>query len=282
MPFVVADGARLHVRDEGSGPAILATHGFSETSDYWFTGGVAQQLARRFRFVAIDMRGHGQTKEPADAPGYDVDTLADDIDRVADALGVGSFTLLGHATGSVVALRYAARGPARLRKLIVTSAASATAMMSSERTENERFFGKLARFYATNDWGQILPILKDKPRPFLHRLSMAEDGDSLWARIEAVFRQNEPARLAAFVRAFYDDPDPCLAALARITVPTLVVEAEHDDLMRAPSKLIVDHLPGCRSVLLAGVGHMTALECPSALAGAIEQFISEPTDEDAS
>lgn len=274
MPVVEAAGAQLYVRDEGAGPAILATHGFSETGDYWFAGGVAQRLAKRFRFVSLDMRGHGRTREPEQAAGYDVETLADDLDRVADALDLKSFVLLGHATGSVVAVRYATRAPARLGKLILTSAASATAMMAGGATENEAFFGKLARFYAASDWDRIMTAIKAKPWPFLHQLAKASDSDVLWARIEAVFRQNEPSRLAAFARGFYRDPDPVLQALARICVPTLVVDAEHDDLMRAAATLICESVPMCSRLDFAGVGHMTALECPERLAEAIERFVS--------
>jgi pimeloyl-ACP methyl ester carboxylesterase len=91
---------------------------------------------------------------------------------------------------------------------------------------------------------------------------------------EEVFRQNDPARLALFARRFYDDTDPRLAHLARVAAPTLVIDAEHDDAMRAPSKLIRENVPECDFISLPGVGHMTALECPDALAEIIERFAS--------
>jgi len=276
--FVEVDGARIGLREIGTGPAILATHGFSETGDYWFCHGVADALARHSRFISIDMRGHGRTVEPADRPGFDVDTLANDIESVANALDLPSFVLLGHATGSVVACRYAMRASVRLRGLVLTSAASATAMMSSDPSENIRFFGRLAKFYSDNDWDGIMSAIKAKPWPFLHQLDKAPNACDLWNRIEAVFRANDPSRLGAFVRAFYRDPDPQIDRLKRVRAPTLVIHAEHDELMREPARVIADNIPDCRLRYLAGVGHMTALECPARLVELLDAFLVDGAD----
>jgi pimeloyl-ACP methyl ester carboxylesterase len=260
------DGAQIFVQLLGQGPAIIALHGFSETGDYWLAGGVAQQLAERFRLALVDMRGHGRTTTASDAD-FSAEAIMDDIAAIADALDFTQFHLLGHATGSVVAVRFAAsaQGADRLLSLAITNGASATAMMGSTAEENDAFFKPLAAFYARNDWTQICARIQAKPWPFLHQLDKHPDREKLWPLILGVFQQNDPAQLAAFARNFYTDPDPQLAALARITAPTLVLVSEHDALMREPSLLIAKTIPGATFVDMAGVGHMTALEAPEAL-----------------
>jgi pimeloyl-ACP methyl ester carboxylesterase len=277
IPHWVRHGeARLFCQSLGKGPPILATHGFSETGDYWLAGGVAQQLALSHQVVLLDQRGHGRTQLPDTAPRFDLATLMDDLAAVADYFGFERFHLMGHATGSVVAVRLAADGNHRHRllSLVLTNGASATAMMGTTIEENTRFFSKMARFYEQSDWAAILPKLREKPWPFLHQLDRHPDRLRLWADIEKVFRQNNPATLGAFTRQFYTDPDPQLDALRSIAVPSLVLISEHDDLMRAPSAQIAKAIPAARLVDMPGIGHMTALEAPKDLAAHILEHLT--------
>lgn len=274
MPEVRTGGAALYFQDLGKGPPAIALHGFSETSDYWTAGGFADLLVDDFRLLPMDLRGHGRSRVSGAKPGFDVETLADDIDRLADALRLDRYCVLAHATGSVVALRHAMRRPDRLAGLVLTSAASATAMVSVDPQENATFFGRMAGFYARHDWQEILPRLRASPRPFLHRLDHAPDPEAAWAAILNVFARNDPRTLARFVEGFYVDPDPYLEGLRRITAPTLLVTAEYDELMTDPSRLIAENVPGVRVEHLAGVGHMTAVECPEALAAIVRAFLN--------
>ena len=267
MPYADVRGARLFYQDVGAGPPVITLHGFSETSDYWHVRGFADLLAPHLRVIALDLRGHGRTLEDPARPGFDVETLADDIEGLAEALGLQNFHLLAHATGSVVALRYAMRRPTRLGKVVVTSAASATQMAPAE------FFRKLVAFYASMPWSEILPRLRRRPEPFLNGLAAAANSDLLWAAIETVFQKCEPARLSAFAQAFYSDTDPQLARLGQVSAEILVVSAELDKMMLGPSKLIVEHAPNARSAFLPDVGHMTALEHPEALSMLVLGFL---------
>jgi len=95
----------------------------------------------------------------------------------------------------------------------------------------------------------------------------------LWRMLEAISRRNDPRQLAAFVRDFFADPDPRLAALRQIACPTLVLVGEHDRLFLQPSDLLADTIPQAQQVRLADVGHMTALEAPVATAEVILSFL---------
>src|SRR5687767_1652221 len=108
MPLLERPGARLYYEDVGRGDeVILTTHGLAENSTYWSVPGVTGALAARYRVVSMDMRGHGRSQVTGEPEGFDVDTLAGDIGALADALGLARFHLLAHATGGMVALRYA-------------------------------------------------------------------------------------------------------------------------------------------------------------------------------
>lgn len=247
---------------------MIATHGFSETSDYWTVGGFADLAARDLRLIPMDMRGHGRTRVQADVRGFDAETTAADIFALVAHLGLKSYDILAHATGSVVALRHAMGNPPGLRRMVLTSAASATAMAEPE------FFTRMSAFYARRDWPDIFPRLRRSPEPFLNGLDRAVDPDRLWRAIEHVFAQCEPGQLSRFALDFYDDPDPRLAALRGIKADCLVISAELDEMMLEPSDLIVNHVPKATHVHLRGVGHMTAIECPRELADLVVRFLT--------
>jgi len=112
---VRANGIRQHYIDAGSGPPVVLLHGFPETSFAWrFQIPV---LSERFRVIAPDLRGYGETDKPAS--GYDKRTMANDIIALLDELGVGRIVLVGHDRGARVATRFAKDHPDRLDRLVV-------------------------------------------------------------------------------------------------------------------------------------------------------------------
>ena len=99
-------GTRLHVVDAGDpgGPSILFLHGCSQS---WLTWDrqLRSDLARRFRIVAMDLRGHGSSERPRD--GYDDSRLwADDVDAVIRELKLDQPILCGWSYGPLVILDY--------------------------------------------------------------------------------------------------------------------------------------------------------------------------------
>jgi pimeloyl-ACP methyl ester carboxylesterase len=116
--MVSVDGAQIHVRVGGSGPAVVLVHGFGDTGDMWAP--LAADLARDHTVVVPDLRGMGLSSKPAD--GYDKRTQAADIRAVVAALGIDRATVAGHDIGTMVAYAYAARYPDKTEKLIVMDA----------------------------------------------------------------------------------------------------------------------------------------------------------------
>ncbi|MCH8206402.1 MAG: alpha/beta hydrolase [Chloroflexi bacterium] len=101
-------GLRLHYRDwGGSGRPVVLLHGLASTCRIWDF--VAPILAKGFRVVAVDQRGHGESAKPQD--GYDFATLVEDLRGFIGALGLERPIVAGHSWGADVALEYAVAHP---------------------------------------------------------------------------------------------------------------------------------------------------------------------------
>src|SRR5258706_16081239 len=115
---VQTNGATIHVRVGGQGPAVVLLHGFGDTGDMWAP--LATDLARDHTVVVPDLRGMGLSSRPAG--GYDKRTQAADIRSVLTTLGIDRAAVVGHDIGTMVAYAYAARYPAKTEKLVVMDA----------------------------------------------------------------------------------------------------------------------------------------------------------------
>ncbi|HWX19669.1 MAG TPA: alpha/beta hydrolase, partial [Candidatus Binatia bacterium] len=112
---IQTDGATIHVRVGGQGPAVVLLHGFGDTGDMWAP--MAAELARDHRVVVPDLRGMGLSSRPAG--GYDKKTQAADIRSVLTQLGIDRAAVVGHDIGATVAYAYAARYPDKTDRLVM-------------------------------------------------------------------------------------------------------------------------------------------------------------------
>jgi non-heme chloroperoxidase len=116
MPYVTtSDGTEIFFKDWGRGRPVVLSHGWPLNSDSW----EAQQLflaAHGFRVIAHDRRGHGRSAQPWQ--GNDMNTYADDLAALVDALDLRDVTLVGFSTGGGEVARYIGRhGTARVAQL---------------------------------------------------------------------------------------------------------------------------------------------------------------------
>jgi len=84
MPYFQKDNLKLYYEDVGEGEPIIANHGLMEDVTYWSETGVTAELAKKYRMISMDMRGHGRTIVKGEPFGYDADTMATDIEYLAD------------------------------------------------------------------------------------------------------------------------------------------------------------------------------------------------------
>ncbi|MCP3709248.1 alpha/beta hydrolase [Paraburkholderia sp. CNPSo 3274] len=114
------DGTRIFFKDWGSGKPVVLSHGWPLDADAWD----AQMLflvQNGYRVVAHDRRGHGRSGQSSS--GNDVDTYADDLATVINALDLKGATLVGHSMGGGEVARYVGRhGTSRVAKAVLISA----------------------------------------------------------------------------------------------------------------------------------------------------------------
>jgi len=115
---VVGNGATIHVRSGGTGPAVVLLHGYGETGDMWAP--LAVELARDHTVIVPDLRGLGLSSKPPG--GFDKKTQADDVAGVMKALNVAQADVVAHDIGNMVAFQFAARFPERVRRLVLIDA----------------------------------------------------------------------------------------------------------------------------------------------------------------
>src|SRR6266700_4340411 len=101
---IETNGAKIHVRVGGHGPAVVMLHGFGTTGDMW--GHLASALIEDHMVIAPDLRGLGLSSKPDG--GYDKKNQAADVWGVLDALGVRTAELVTHDIGIMVGFAVAA------------------------------------------------------------------------------------------------------------------------------------------------------------------------------
>ncbi|MFM0669296.1 alpha/beta fold hydrolase [Paraburkholderia sediminicola] len=118
--FTAQDGTQLYYKDWGTGQPVVFSHGWPLNADAWD----AQMMflaERGYRVIAHDRRGHGRSSQPWN--GNDMNTYADDLAQLIEALDLQEATLVGHSTGGGEVARYIGRhGTKRVAKAVLVSA----------------------------------------------------------------------------------------------------------------------------------------------------------------
>jgi non-heme chloroperoxidase len=115
-----SDGTELYYKDWGTGQPVVFSHGWPLTADAWedqmvFLG------SRGYRCIAHDRRGHGRSTQPWN--GNDMDTYADDLATLVEALDLKSAVHVGHSTGGGEVARYIGRhGTKRVSRAVLIGA----------------------------------------------------------------------------------------------------------------------------------------------------------------
>src|ERR671931_188409 len=118
--FTTKDGTKIFYKDWGAGQPVLFSHGWPLTADAWDSQMIFL-CERGHRVVAHDRRGHGRSGQPGN--GNDMDTYADDLATVIEALDLRDIVLVGHSTGGGEVARYIGRhGTSRVAKAALVDA----------------------------------------------------------------------------------------------------------------------------------------------------------------
>jgi len=118
--ITVKDGTTIYYKDWGSGQPIVFSHGWPLTADDW-DGQMLFFGQQGHRVIAHDRRGHGRSSQTWD--GNEMDTYADDLAALFEALDLNNAIMVGHSTGGGEVARYLGRyGSKRVAKAVLISA----------------------------------------------------------------------------------------------------------------------------------------------------------------
>jgi pimeloyl-ACP methyl ester carboxylesterase len=235
-------------------PAVVLLHGagMDHTAwalhDRWFAH-------HGFSVLAPDLPGHGRS---AGAPLTSIAELADWTAALIAAAGAAKARLVGHSMGSLIALETAARHPDKVTTLtlIATSAKMAVGpdlLKAAEANDHDAvdMVSIWGLGFAAELGGSLAP--------------------GLWMHggAQRILEQSKPGVLFADLSAC-NAYEGALDAAAKVKVPATVVVGERDMMTPAKAgKTLAAALPGCRTVVLAGAGHMMMAERPDELLAAM-------------
>ncbi len=219
--FVELRGLTFHYRDwEGSGTPLVLLHGLASTSHIFDL--VAPLLAKHFRVVALDQRGHGESVKPEE--GYDFTQVGADLLAFMDALGFERPIIAGHSWGGNVALQFAADHPTRAMALVLIDGGfldiQADPAMTWERTEKELAPPRLS--------GTPLAEFKERIKSFTGKMWSPTVEQAILTNFEILPDQTIRARLTyehhmQILRALWGQRPPQL--YGRIHCPVLMLPA---------------------------------------------------------
>jgi pimeloyl-ACP methyl ester carboxylesterase len=256
VPFVTANGVKLHVQELGEGPTVVMLHGLlvGSLASWYFTA--APVLSRTHRVVLYDLRGHGLSDAPPS--GYDVATQVRDLDAIlasplplAGSQGQSPVALVGHSFGALIALRYALEHPERVSRLALIE----VPLPPSRFEEFDAFL-------------QRPPETMLEALPEALQRTITEGRRQARRLVQKVLHLTRDTTLLADLRAERDEAD---AELTRIRCPTLLAFGTGSSLRPVGARLALS-IPGARLIELPG-GHYLHLDATEALTGALDEFL---------
>ena len=242
--------------------SLVLLHPFPQTSAAWAE--VADRLADHFTVLAPDLPGFG--KAPL-APGWTVDSAADQIATTLTAAGHDRAIVAGCSMGGTVALAFARRHPSRLAGLILANT-------RAEADGPEALASREVNLQLVADRGTAALVEKMLPR--LLGVTTRTARPELIERVRALGSAQSPEAVTAGLIALRDRPDAA-ADLPNIAVPTLVIAGAEDELIPGEvSASLAQTIPNASLVTIPHCGHLSPIEAPEAVASAIrERFAAE-------
>lgn len=139
-------GVKIHYTETGKGEPVVLIHGWMADSAMWRKGrlgdnGVVNALAKEFRVITLDCRGHGKSGKPHDPKNYGT-AMAEDVVRLLDHLKIDKAHLVGYSMGAILAGWVVAAHPDRVVSVTFAGGAPVLEPDPEEQKKNDEFVAK--------------------------------------------------------------------------------------------------------------------------------------------
>ena len=253
--------AYVEMGDPRGAPVVLI-HGYTDNARDWVP--LIPYLSKKFRLIAVDIRGHGRSDKPECC--YTRIDFAYDIKLLLDALRIGRADVVGHSLGSLITQVLAEQWPERVRRVVLISSTGGPRPGSPPK--------KPAFDYAAEIRKLKEPI--DPDSPFMI---------SWWAspkpvNEEFIRRQRRGAAripLAVWLAVLDQGAgfDDLQRGLPKLQAPALLIWGSADPIMEAVGReTLREGLPGARVKVFPGLGHNPFWEDPEGVAAVINTFLA--------
>ncbi len=273
VKFLDLHGDRVAYLDEGQGEVVLLLHGMAGSSATWRS--VIGPLSRKYRVIAPDLLGHGQSAKPRS--DYSLGAFAVFLRDLLDELGVTSATIVGHSLGGGVAMQFIYQHPDYCQRLILISSGG----LGPE-------VGWTLRLLSAPGAELILPIIAPSPvlaggekvRSWLAKFGIETPrGDEIWSAYSSFADEQTRHSFLRTLRSVVDYRGQSVSALNRLDVkadtPTMAIWGDQDAIIPVEHAFAAHEArPGTRLEVLTGVGHFPQVEKPTEVVDLIDDFIA--------
>jgi sigma-B regulation protein RsbQ len=249
-------------------PVMMLANGFGCDQNMWRH--VVPELAADFRLVLFDHVGSGQADPSAWRPERyaSLDGYTDDILRLCEELGLRQVVFVGHSVSAMMGVLAASRDEERFRKLILIGP-------SPRYLDDEGYRGGFSR----SDIDELLESLDSNYLGWSATMAPVimgnPDRPELGQELANSFCRTDPQAARVFARTTFLSDNR--ADLARVTVPTLILQCSSDVIAPAEvGRYVHARIPGSTLVTLPATGHCPHLSAPAATAAAIRAFAAGP------
>ena len=272
LKYLDLHGERVAYLDEGDGAVILLLHGMAGSSQTWRP--VIRPLSRKYRVVAPDLPGHGNSTKPRS--DYSLGAFAALLRDLCDELGITRATVVGHSLGGGIAMQFSYQHPDYCQRLILIDSGGLGPDV-----------GLTLRMLSLPGAELIMPIIApqkvldagERVWSWFHKSGMsAPRGEEIWRSYSSL--ADAPTRQAFLrtLRSVVDYRGQSVSALSKLDttdLPIMAIWGDQDAIIPVEHAYAVQQArPDIRLEVLTGVGHFPQAERPAEVAEFIDDFIS--------
>jgi 3-oxoadipate enol-lactonase len=260
MPKTRVNNTEIAYDDTGSGPAVVLIHGYPFNRSMWADQTPA--LVDRFRVIALDLRGHGESESSTGASTMRL--MAQDVAALMDELKVERAVVGGLSMGGYVTLAFHQMFPERVEKLLLADTRAQSDTEEAKATRAEQAQKILAEGMAG---------IADAMLPKLLSPETVSKRPEVVKRVRDMMLNTSPEGAAAALRGMAEREDQT-ERLSQIKVPTLIVVGKEDPITPpADSEKMHQRIAGSQLVVIENASHVSNIEQAEQFNKVVKEFL---------